>query len=190
MIYSDLTHIVGYYFPVLTAIFFAIKLVGGESRDRKHSFVLCFLCVLYFMTPDLDESLSEVLYQAAFVEALWIEILISGAGMMIMFAVAAGRFDKTAFKHAVILALIIFFNFMLSWHYTVTSSPFFKSYYDELIITASILQIMVSYNGIRESISRIIGFFGSLQSAVGWAFFACLCWLRNIQEYIKGEKRT
>lgn len=188
MDYSELIHSARIYFPVITALFFVIKLIGGDSEDRIHSLVLCILCCLYFMTPDIEDGLSKVAHKAAFVEGLWIEILISGAGMLAMFFFAIR--DNKAFPHAVLLAFIIFINFMLTWHYTIKPSPFFYEYFDELIITASVLQIMVSYNGIKQSISRIIGFFRSLQGSIGWAFFSCLCWLRDIQEYFKGEKRA
>jgi len=194
--YSDVTYFASYYFPVLTAMFFLIKLIGGESRDRKHSFVLCCLCVLYFITPDIKDNLSEELYTAEFVKALWIEILISGAGMMAMFGIAI--YDKSAFKHALILALIIFISFMLSWNYTVVSSPlwakwltqFFKEYYDELIISVSILQIMASLNGISESISRIFEFFRSAQRRVVWGIVSCIRFLGMLQVRAKSEKRT
>jgi len=130
--YPDLIHSARFYFPVITALFFIIKLIGGKSEDRIHSLVLCILCYLYFITPNIKEGLSEVAYKAAFVEGLWIEILISGAGMLAMFFFVVR--DKKAFKHAVLLAFIIFINFMLTWHYTVKPSPFFKMYFNELII--------------------------------------------------------
>lgn len=186
--YYDLIHSARFYFPVITALFFVIKLIGGRSEDRIHSLLLCILCCLYFITPDIKDGLSEVAHKAAFIEGLWIEILISGAGMLAMFFFTIR--DSKAFPHAVLLAFIIFINFMLTWHYTVNPSPFFYEYFDELIITASVLQIMVSHNGIIESISRIIGFFRSLQGSIGWAFFSCLCLLGNIQEHFKSEKRT
>lgn len=188
MDYLDLVYSVRVYFPVITALFFVIKLIGGEREDRLHSFILSLLCGLYFMTPDIASNLSADLYKAAYVEALFVEILISGAGMLAMFLMVP--FDKKAFRHAFLLAFIILINFMLTWHYTVSSSPFFHKYFDELIITASILQIMVSYNGIIESISRIIGFFSSLQGVIGRSIVSCIRFLGNIQKHIKGEKRA
>lgn len=188
MEYSELIYNARFYFPIITALFFAIKLIGGKSIDRKHSLILCFLCVLYFMTPSLDVTLSKELYFTAYIEALFIEILITGSGMLLMFL--AVPFDKKAFKHALLLAFIILANFMLTWHYTVESSPFFYEHFDELIIIASVSQIMVSFNGISESISRIVGFFRQLQSSIGWAFFSCVCRFRDIQEHIKGKERA
>lgn len=188
MEYSDVIYSARYCFPVITALFFIIKLIGGESRDRKHSLILCFLCFLYFITPEMDVNQSMELYKSAYIEALFIEILITGDGMLIMFM--AAPFDKKAFLHAVLLAFIILTNFMLTWHYTVSSSPFFYSYFDELIIIASLLQIAVSYNGFIGSISRIVGFFRRLQSDIGWAFFSCVRWFRDIQEHIKSKGRT
>lgn len=188
MEYSSFVYSARFYFPIATALFFIIKLFGGDSCDRKHSIVLCCLCVLYFITPEIPKELSKAAYKIAYIEALFIEILISGAGMLAMFALVI--FDKKAFYHALLLALIVFINFMLTWHYTMQPVPFFKIYFNELIITASLLQILVSYDGIRDSISRIIGFFRELQSVVGWAFFSCLCWFRNIQEHKKSKGRT
>ena len=123
MDYSEIIYSARYCFPVITALFFTIKLIGGESKDRKHSLVLCFLCVLYFLTPEIDVNQSKELYKAAYVEALFIEILITGAGMLMMFSLTP--FDKKALAQAVILALIIFINFMLTWHYTISLQPFF-----------------------------------------------------------------
>lgn len=188
MEYADIIHNARYYFPVVTALFFVIKLVGGMSRDRKHSLILCSICALYFMMPDIDDTLSRELYKKAYIEALFIVILISGAGMMAMFSAAV--FDKKAFKHALILTFIIFINFMLTWHYTESPQPFFHGYFDELIITASILQIMVSYDGFTESVTRIIGFFRASQSSVVGVFVSCVRCLRNTQIHKKSERRS
>lgn len=188
MEYSEIIYSARYCFPAVTALFFIIKLLGGTSEDRKHSLVLCFLCVLYFFTPELDITLPPELYKTAYIEALFIEILITGVGMMIMFMLVP--FDKKAFKHALLLTFIIFINFMLTWHYTISSQEFFYSYFDELIITASLLQLMVSYDGFTRSISRIIGFFRREQSDTGGAFASCLCRIRNTQEHIKSKGRA
>lgn len=188
MDYMDLIYSVRYYFPVVTALFFVIKLIGGGSADRRHSLILCFLCVLYFMTPEINANQTPELYEAAFIEALFIEILITGVGMIMMFMLVF--FDKKAFAQAVILTFIIFINFMLTWHYTISSLEFFKSYFNELIITLSILQIAVSYDGFTGSISNIIGYFRRTQNDIGWAFFSCLCWFRDTQVYLKGEGKS
>ncbi len=188
MNYSDLIYNARSYFPVITALFFIINLIGGKSEDRNHSLILCFLCALYFMTPNLDIALSKSMYFNAYIEALFVEILITGAGMLIMFL--AATFDKLAFKHALILAFIILTNFMLTWHYTVSSSPFFYNYFDELIITASFLQIMVSRNGFIGAISSIFRFFRSAQDVVYWAFISYLCRMGDIQKHKKSKEGT
>ena len=175
-------------FPVLTSLFFFIKLVGGTSEDRKHSFIICCVCALYFMVPDIKDNLSDLAYLDSYVEALFIIILISGAGMMSMFSMVP--FDKKAFKHSIILALIVFTNFMLTWHHTVSPQTFFYSYFDEIIIVISAFQIAVSSNGIIDSISRIIGFFRSLQSSISGLVIHCLRLLRDIQEHKKSESGT
>ena len=183
MDYTSFVYSARYCFPVITALFFLIKLFGGNSCDKKHSLVLCFLCVMYFITPELDVTLSKELYMDSYIQALFVEILISGAGMLAMFSLAP--FDRLAFRHALVLAFIIFINFMLTWNYTVAESPFFLNYFNELIIIASVLQITVSHNGIIESISRIIKFFRRVQNYIGWAFFLGLCWLRDLQIHTK-----
>lgn len=188
MEYAELAHTARLSFPILTAVFFAIKLLGGPSGDRKHSFIICAVCALYFMVPDINEKLNDVEYKKAYIEALFITILIAGAGMMAMFS--AAMFDKKAFKHALILTFIIFINFMLTWHYTESPQPFFHGYFDELIIIASILQIMVSYDGFTGSVSRIIEFFRTSQSTVIRVFVSCVRWIRNIQIHKKSERRS
>lgn len=183
--YSDFIYIVRSYFPVLTALFFAIKLIGGESKDRKHSFIICCVCALYFMVPDINDDTGPIIYLKAYVEALFIIILISGAGMLAMFSMVP--FDRKAFIHSLILAFIVLTNFMLTWHHTVSPQPLFYNLFDEMILVISIIQIMVSSNGIIDSISRIIGFFGRLQGAISGAFVYCVRAFGNIQRNKKSE---
>jgi hypothetical protein len=188
MDYSDVIYSARYCFPVITALFFVIKLFGGTSVDRKHSLILCFLCVLYFMAPEININQSKELYKAAYLEAIFIEILITGAGMMMMFMLVP--FDKKAFSHALILVFIIVINFMLNYHYTISPQYFFKNYFDELIIIASVSQIMVSYDGFTRSISSIVEYFRRAQDYIGYAFLDGLCWIRNIQIHIKSRGRS
>jgi len=185
MNYSDAIHIARYYFPVITAIFFVMKLIGGESKDRKHSLIICCVCALYFMIDDIDSSLSKIEYREEYIEALFIIILIAGAGMMSMFSMVP--FDGKAFKHSLILAFIILINSMLTWHYTVSPQPLLYSYFDELIIIASIIQIMVSCNGIMGSISRIVEFFRFTQRSFVGFFVSCVCRMGNPQKNKKSE---
>jgi len=63
--------------------------------------------------------------------------------------------DKTAWRHALILAFAVTCHSMILL-FLITKSPyiwelseFFYDYYDELIITSALLQMVVSYNGLR-----------------------------------------
>lgn len=188
MDYSDIVYSARFYLPIVTALFFAIKLIGGERRDRIHSFIICFICALYFLIPNIDVTLSKELYKTAYIEALYIVILISGAGMLSMFSMIF--FDNKAFIHALLLAFIILVNFMLTWHYTISPQSFFYTYFDELLIIAGILQIMVSHNGIIDSISRITRFFRVSQRVSSGVFVPCVRWVASISKYKKSKERT
>lgn len=181
MDYSEFIYTVRLYFPVLTAIFFLIKLLGGESRDRKHSLVICLICFIYFIIPEMDEGLSNEAYKIAYIQALWVVTMITGAAMMALFLLTP--FDKKAFRHACILAFIILINFMLTYHYTISHSWFFCKNYDELIIIAGIMQIMVSHDGFIGSISNIVRYFRSEQNNNIRVFIPRILWVGNLQKH-------
>lgn len=63
--------------------------------------------------------------------------------------------DKTAWRHALILAFAVTCHSMILL-FLITKSPavwelceFFYDYYDELIIISALLQMVVSFNGLR-----------------------------------------
>ena len=188
MEYSELTFTARYYFPVITAVFFLIKLFGGTSQDRKHSAVISALCIIYFIMPSIGGEQGSESYLSVYVSALGVTILLLGAAMLSMFALAA--FDKKAFIHAVIFAFMILFNFMLAWHYVMSPSQFFYLYFDELIILISLVQILVSSNGIIDSISNVYRFFRSAQSNTIRVFASCLRWMGNLQKNKRSEIGT
>ena len=126
------------------AIYFFIILCFGSGK-RCHSFFILLSCIIGMQIPiATDYSFEE------FIKGINISVLIDGLTAlslsMILFL------DKLAFKHVILLSFATITHIMVIYDTTIESSYFslfFYSYYDELIITIGLLQMAVSYDGLR-----------------------------------------
>lgn len=135
----------------LIAAYFLFILVFGGSNNRIHAAII-FLASALNVVFELPEStdLASYIYNRN-VSVLW-----DGATALIlaMFLI----FDKTAWKQSLLLAFATLCHIMIIYDLTIASSIislFFYNFYDELIITVGILQMMVSYDGVITALRNI-----------------------------------
>ena len=143
--YLDIIEFVRLYvFAFLTFLFFTTLLL--DKKSRGFSIVILVTSIIFFMTPDLDESLNDVDYNKAMLDAIYVVIAYCGAAMLaLMF-----NKDKESRSHAFLFVCVIFLHIMLSlyvhngefwWNY------YFVACYNEILITIAILQMVVSKDG-------------------------------------------
>ena len=129
------------------AVYFFIILCFGTGY-RIHSFIIVVSCIIGLCIPEAkDDSLEE------FLRLVNTSILLEGVTAFTLSMVLI--FDKLAWKQALLLAFATLCHIMINYDITIASSPFslfFYSFYDELIITVGILQMMASYNGITTAL--------------------------------------
>lgn len=132
------------------AIYFFIILLFGYGY-RVHSFIILSSCLIGIAIPDMkDESLAE------FLRCVNTSILLDSVTALILSMMLF--FDKVAWKQAVLLSFATIAHIMVILDITTNStafSLFFYNYYDELIITVGIFQMMVSMNGFNTALRNL-----------------------------------
>jgi hypothetical protein len=135
---------------LLVAYFLFILCFGG-GNNRIHAaiiFLASALNVIFELPASTD--LASYIYNRN-ISVLW-----DGATALIlaMFLI----FDKGAWKQASLLAFATVCHIMIICHLTIAPSIFslfFYSFYDGLIITIGILQMMVSYDGLTSAFRNV-----------------------------------
>lgn len=163
---------------ILAAYFFIILIFGTEN-NRVHAAIIFWASLLnvIFVLPE-STNLAEYIHNRN-VSVLW-----DGATALIlsMFLV----FDKTAWKQALLLAFATLCHIMIIYDLTIASSIFslfFYSFYDELIITIGILQMMVSYDGFTTAL-------GSIRKSISGAVSDIRSYSQRVSPLKKGGKRA
>lgn len=163
---------------ILAAYFFIILIFGTEN-NRVHAAIIFWASLLnvMFILPE-SINLTEYIHNRN-VSVLW-----DGATALIlsMFLI----FDKTAWKQALLLAFATLCHIMIIYDLTIASSIFslfFYSFYDELIITIGILQMMVSYDGITAAL-------GNIRKSMAGAVGDIRSYSQRLSSSEKGGKRT
>ena len=153
MSYSDFIYNIAVLLVPCMAIYFFIILCFGNG-SRSHSFLILISCGLGLAIPDVKNySFAE------FIRCVNTSVLIDGLTAlslsMILFL------DKVAFKQVLLLSFATLTHIMVIYDTTIESSYFslfFYSYYDELIITVGLLQMAVSYDGLRSACVNLYRF--------------------------------
>ena len=141
---------------IIMAIFFLIILLFGKSEYKLHSLVIFASSILvYFSSHDA----SLILTNEQYVKDLTVSIEWDGVTALIMTMFLS--FDKKASKQAVLLAFAVSVHTVVLYEltgqniYFSTISTTIYTWYDELIITIGLLQMMVSYNGFINAFSSL-----------------------------------
>jgi surface polysaccharide O-acyltransferase-like enzyme len=135
---------------IITGYFLFIFLFG-DSRSRIHSVIICLSSLLniLFQLPLADTPEQYIYNRNVFI--LW-----DGATALILTMFLL--FDKTAWKQALLLAFAVLCHSMVTYDLSIASSwftLFFYNYYDELIITVGLLQMMASHDGLIRSFNNL-----------------------------------
>ena len=133
------------------AVYFLCILLFGGRQYRLHSAIifLSSLLNIIYQLPIATTAQEYINNRSVFV--LW-----DGAAGLLMITIL--KFDKVAWKQSYLLAFAVLCHSMIIYHLIGEKnwlSSGFYTYYDELIITVGILQMMVSYDGIVSSLKRI-----------------------------------
>lgn len=140
---------------IIMAIFFLIILLFGKSEYKLHSLVIFASSILaYFSSYDATLILTDEQYA----KDLTVSIEWDGVTALIMTMFLS--FDKKASKQAVLLAFAVSVHTVVLYEQNIHSLPIsalIYYWYDELIITIGILQMMVSYNGFINAFSNLQG---------------------------------
>lgn len=138
---------------IIMAIFFLIILLFGKVEYKLHSLVIFTSSILaYFSSYDTSLILTDEQY----IKDLTTSIEWDGATALIMTMFLS--FDKKASKQAVLLAFAVSVHTVVLYEQNIYSLPinaFIYNWYDELIITIGLLQMMVSYNGFINAFSNL-----------------------------------
>jgi len=175
-----------YYIAAVWFLFIAIS----NGRQNPCAVILFIFSLLNIVLVDFFMVFDGITYLDAK------EILIKCDLSIAMILTMMMPIDKTAWKHALILAFAVLCHSMISL-YLITDSSFLESvsflfyeYYDELIIMSALLQIWVSRDGMAKGIdnaSRTIQ--GCLLRANGYR----VRYIQSCHIYFKqkkSEKRT
>jgi len=137
------------------AIFFFIILIFGKLEYKLHSLVI-FVSSILVCFSSYDSSIIPTDEQ--YISDLMVSISWDGVSALIMTMFLT--FDKKASKQAALLAFAVTVHTVVLWDQDIHSS-FISSivycWYDELIITIGLLQMMVSYNGFIRAFSNLQG---------------------------------
>ena len=126
------------------AVYFFIILCFGDGR-RSHSFVILISCFIAINIPSAKGYSFE-----EFIRIVQVSVLIDGLTALSLSMILL--LDRVAFKQVLLLSFATVTHIMVIYDTTIESSYFslfFYSYYDELIITVGLLQMAVSYDGLR-----------------------------------------
>lgn len=135
---------------IALAIYFIFILLSGDSKYKKHAFVLVVYSAVYYFMPTLDQT--SLTYKESYIQDVNVSMLIEGATGFAMLLCLP--FDKLAKYQALILAFAVMCHVMVycklkgdpEWIQAIAYG--FYAFYDELIIIVGLMQMAVSYNGI------------------------------------------
>jgi len=142
---------------LLAAYFFTI--LCAASGYRVHAFIILVASIIGISIPESDffkETNTAIILDAI------------TAFTLTMFLV----FDRLAWKQALLLCFATLCHIMIIYDLTIASSwfsLFFYNYYEELIITVGLLQMLVSWNGIYTALRNIRDYIFGVNSS-DWSY--------------------
>ncbi len=130
------------------AVYFLFIVVFGNKYNKIHAVIIllsCFLNILFPIEMAVDVK--------SYISNREVYTLLDGATalMLTMFL----KLDKIAWKQALLLAFATLCHIMIILSIKQAHAGFFYTWYDELIITIGLLQMMVSYDGLIGALSNL-----------------------------------
>tara|TARA_R110000851_G_scaffold160243_1_gene303471 strand:+ start:8835 stop:9326 length:492 start_codon:yes stop_codon:yes gene_type:complete len=141
-------------------VWFFIVLIFGDRKYRASSLCI-FLCVavnIAWIKISVEQGLA-----GSFTERK--EFLIDLEGATALTIAMLLKYDKTAWMHALLLAFATLCHIMIILSIINSHAGFFYIWYDELIIMVGLLQMAVSYNGLRGA---TVNAYGLIQDLLSW----------------------
>jgi len=181
--YDYITGIIGDYpLPSILAFYFLFLTLFGDIRVKISSFFVFISSVFIMITAPYDFSAIGSMVSDDFYEQD-VGLCILWDGLTALIISVFLRYDEYAIKQA---SLLIFATL---WHTVVLLSllnnhvGFFFAWYDELIISIGLLQMMVSYDGFIHAL-------GNLQALLLRAGDYCNRVVQNLSTHKNSRKRT
>ncbi len=128
------------------------------SFSDKNYFLCSITILIASVSNILIVDVFDLTEAMTYVEEQGLLIKLDGLAAVILTAIYIK--DKLAFKMSLLLAFSVLCHVMLVYNLTVHSgfvSNLFYAWYDELIITIGILQMVISRNGIISALRNIRG---------------------------------
>lgn len=133
----------------IVAPWFGFIIVFGDIKYFPHAAILFLMALANILVVDIYGMVESLSYVESKYLFMWYDILI--AVLMIVLLMI----DKQAWKHTLILAFAALCHFMIIYDLTIHSSfasNIFYTWYDELIITVGILQMVISHDGLYNAL--------------------------------------
>lgn len=130
------------------AVYFLFILLFGSKEYKIHSAIIFLSCMAPIFYP-LDAATDVDSYM----QKRELYILYDGATALILSMLL--RYDPIAWKQALLLCFATLCHIMIILNIKAHHAGFFYNWYDELIMTVLILQMVVSKDGMADAIRRI-----------------------------------
>ena len=183
MNYDYITGIIGDYpLPMMLTFYFLFLTLFGDMRIKISSFVVFLSSLFILVTADYDFSMvGNMVSNDTYTQDVGISVLWDGvtALIIIMFV----KFDDYAIDQSILLIFATACHIMVLSGLLSDRTGIFFIWYDELIITIGILQIMVSYDGFIHALSN-------LQSLLLRAYTYCNRTIQNLPLHKDSGKRS
>lgn len=126
--------------------FFFIILIFGERSLKSCSLVIFTSCVLNLLSDNtLDLSLSPIEIEQSFIYYCNVAILWDSACALLL--ITSKLFNQESGKQALLLCFAVLCHIMVAYGL----SEFFRTWYVELILVISLIQMLVAYHGFRAA---------------------------------------
>ena len=168
-----------FYLMYVRAVYFFIVLAFSEREYRYHSAVILFFTVLNicFEIPASTNT-------AEYISNRGVNIAWDGLPAIILTYLYYK--DKLAFNMSLLLAFSVLCHTMLIYDLTIHSSfvsNLFYTYYDELIITVGILQMVISRDGITSALRNM------RDHILRFSFYTW-CYSKSLSSFKRSGERT
>lgn len=129
-------------------VYFLFILLFADKSIKTHAGIVFLACLIPSLFP-LDAAIDVNSY----IEKKGLYAMYDGCVAMILSMLL--MYDKTAWKHALLLAFATLCHIMIILSIKHAHAGFFYTWYDELIIAVGLLQMMVSYDGLIGALSNL-----------------------------------
>ena len=132
----------------IMAAYFLFILIFGDKNIKIHAAIILLSSALIALFP-----LNLPVDTKSYIENRELYVMYDGVTALVLTMFL--HLDKTAWKQALLLAFATLCHIMIILSIKNAHAGFFYTWYDELIITVGLLQMMVSYDGFISALSNL-----------------------------------